>query len=42
MDILVIGFYGYIRNISGYFDKNTNKAKITQNLWKCLKKLKKI
>ena len=30
-DISVLGFYGYIGNIGGYFDKNIGKAKINKN-----------
>ena len=30
-DISVLGFYGYIGNIYGYFDKNIGKAKINKN-----------
>ena len=41
MNILVFGFYEYMRNISGYFDKNIDEAKIIQNSWECLKKLQK-
>ena len=33
-DISVLGFYGYIRNINGYFDKNIDKAKINKNTLK--------
>ena len=28
MDISVFGFYGYIENIGGYFDKNIGSIKI--------------
>ena len=42
MDILVLEFYEYMRNIGGYFDKNIDEAKIIQNSWKCLKKLQKM
>ena len=31
MDISILGFYGFIENIDGYFDKNINKTKIIQN-----------
>ena len=34
MDISVFGFYGYIGNIGGYFDKNIGKAKINKNTLK--------
>ena len=27
-DISILGFYGYIRNIDGYFDKNIGDVKI--------------
>ena len=30
-NILVFGFYKYIKNIGGYFDKNIGKTKIIQN-----------
>ena len=33
-DISVLGFYGYIGNISGYFDKNIGKTKINKNTLK--------
>ena len=33
-DISVLGFYGYIGNIGGYFDKNIGKAKIKKNTLK--------
>ena len=34
MDISVLEFYGYIKNIDGYFDKNIGKAKINKNTLK--------
>ena len=40
-DISVLGFYGYIENIGGYFKKNIGKVKIIQNSWKYLEKLQK-
>ena len=40
MNILVFVFYGYIRNISGYFDKNIDEAKMIQNSQECLNKIK--
>ena len=33
-NILILGFYGYIVNISGYFDKIIGKAKINKNTLK--------
>ena len=33
-DISVLGFYGYIGNIGGYFDKNIGKTKINKNTLK--------
>ena len=30
-NILVLGFYEYIKNIGGYFDKNIGEVKIIQN-----------
>ena len=41
MDISVLGSYGYIGNIGGYFDKNIDEAKIIQNSWKYLEKIQK-
>ena len=41
-NIVVLGFYGYIRNIDDYFDKNIDKTKIIQNSWKYLEKLQKM
>ena len=29
-NILILKFYGYIKNIDGYFDKNINKVEIVQ------------
>ena len=40
-DISIFGFYGFIKNIDGYLNKNINKAKIIQNSWKHLEKLQK-
>ena len=36
-DISILGFYGYIENIGGYFDKNIGKAKINKNTLKFMK-----
>ena len=36
MNILVLEFYRFIKNISGYFDKNISGVKIIQNSWRCL------
>ena len=41
MDISILGFYGYIENIGGYFDKNIDGVEIIQNSGKCLEKLQK-
>ena len=40
-NILVFGFYKYIKNIGGYFDKNIGKTKIIQNSWNCLENIQK-
>ena len=39
-DILILRFYGYIRDISmDILEKNIDKLKIDQNSWKCKKNL---
>ena len=40
IDILILGFYGYIENIDRYFDKNIGKVKIMKIFEKTLKKYK--
>ena len=42
MDVSVLEFYKYIKNIGGYFDKNICGVKIVQNSWTCLEKLQKM
>ena len=39
--ICTFGFYRYIENIGGYFDKNIDRIEIVQNSWKCLENYKK-
>ena len=42
-DILILGFYGYIGDISAdILTQNIDIPKIYQNLWKCKKKLLKM
>ena len=40
-NISILGFYGYIKNIGGYFDKNIDNIEMVQNSCKCLENFQK-